>query len=113
MAQLASAATQLSKAALSQLDLRQHSATHPRLGVVDHIVCNPLGEDADLSSAAIAAQAIGKEHGTVSQTAQLLMAALSMDADIHERAGKGTQNIGCFHILQNTFLLDDLCVTVA
>lgn len=59
--QLASAVVKLSKAALSQLDLRQHTATHPRLGVVDHIVCNPLGPIAELSSAAKAAQRIG-EH---------------------------------------------------
>lgn len=57
--QLATAAVQLSKAALSLLDLQQHTATHPRLGVVDHIVCNPLGTEAQLRSAAEAAQSIG------------------------------------------------------
>lgn len=57
--QLATAAVQLSKAALSLLDLQQHTATHPRLGVVDHITCNPLGTEAQLSSAAEAAQSIG------------------------------------------------------
>eukprot|EP00435_Cladocopium_sp_Y103_P047407 s1622_g13.t3 len=29
--------------ALQTLDLRKHVATHPRLGVVDHVACNPLG----------------------------------------------------------------------
>lgn len=29
--------------ALSSLDLRTHVASHPRVGVVDHIACNPLG----------------------------------------------------------------------
>ena len=57
--QLATAAVQLSRAALTQLDLRQHTATHPRLGVVDHISCNPLGAQAQLSHAADAAQTIG------------------------------------------------------
>jgi len=29
--------------ALQSLDLRMHTASHPRVGVVDHIACNPLG----------------------------------------------------------------------
>lgn len=29
--------------ALRSLDLRAHTASHPRVGVVDHIACNPLG----------------------------------------------------------------------
>jgi len=29
--------------ALRSLDLRTHTASHPRVGVVDHIACNPLG----------------------------------------------------------------------
>lgn len=39
---IAAAATTLSRAALSFIDLRSHEATHPRLGVVDHISCHPL-----------------------------------------------------------------------
>jgi hypothetical protein len=57
--QLVIAAVQLSKAALSLLDLQEHTATHPRLGVVDHITCNPLGSEAQLSSATEAALSIG------------------------------------------------------
>ena len=33
----------LSRAALQLLDLRRHDASHPRLGVVDHIALHPLG----------------------------------------------------------------------
>ncbi|KAL6746407.1 Formiminotransferase subdomain-containing protein [Haematococcus lacustris] len=40
--QLAQGVVHLSQTALSCLDLRQHSATHPRLGVVDHISLHPL-----------------------------------------------------------------------
>lgn len=30
--------------ALLNLDLRSHIASHPRVGTVDHVACNPLGE---------------------------------------------------------------------
>ena len=60
--QLAAAAVDLSKSALSVLDLQQHTATHPRIGVVDHISCNPLGAQAELCSAAEVAQSIGVPH---------------------------------------------------
>lgn len=57
--QLASAAVKLSKAALMALDLRGHRATHPRLGVVDHISCHPVGASAHLSDAAELATELG------------------------------------------------------
>lgn len=40
--QLAAAVVALAQEALQLLDLRQHTATHPRLGTVDHISCHPL-----------------------------------------------------------------------
>jgi hypothetical protein len=40
--QLSSAILALSRAALASLDLSRHTATHPRLGVVDHISVHPL-----------------------------------------------------------------------
>ncbi|CAK0753391.1 hypothetical protein CVIRNUC_002217 [Coccomyxa viridis] len=60
---LAAAAAEVSKTALSLLDLQQHTATHPRIGVVDHISCNPLGAEAELCSAAEVAQSIGRSLG--------------------------------------------------
>lgn len=57
--QLAAAAVALSDAALQALDLRQHDAAHPRLGVVDHISCQPVGSNAQLSEAADMAHSIG------------------------------------------------------
>ena len=39
-------------AALSSLDLRAHTASHPRLGVVDHISCHPLLQPSDVHAAA-------------------------------------------------------------
>ncbi len=41
--QLAAAVLSLSRRALQLLDLRQHTATHPRLGAVDHVSVHPLG----------------------------------------------------------------------
>ena len=41
------------------MDLRTHVATHPRLGVVDHVLCSPLGS-ADASQAVRAAAAIAR-----------------------------------------------------
>jgi Formiminotransferase domain, N-terminal subdomain len=58
--QLADAVVALSRAALRELDLRQHDATHPRLGIVDHISCQPVGPEATLSDAASVAIRIGK-----------------------------------------------------
>lgn len=58
--ELAAAAVALSRAALQVLDLRQHDATHPRLGIVDHISCQPVGPDAQLSEAADVARSIGQ-----------------------------------------------------
>ncbi len=88
-AQLASAAVRLSKAALSLLDLQQHTATHPRLGVVDHIVCNPLGAQADLSSAAEAAQRIGRP---IPLTLSAVCKVLGMTQKVRQRC----RNVGCF-----------------
>ncbi len=36
---------------LQHLDLRQHAATHPRLGVIDHISLHPLQPTAATSAA--------------------------------------------------------------
>lgn len=58
--QLADAVVALSRAALRELDLRQHDATHPRLGIVDHISCQPVGPEATLSDAANVAIRIGE-----------------------------------------------------
>ncbi|BDA46386.1 probable formimidoyltransferase-cyclodeaminase [Coccomyxa sp. Obi] len=61
--QLARTAVHLARAALAAIDLRLHSASHPRLGVVDHISCHPLGTGATLSSATEAARLIGAQLG--------------------------------------------------
>ena len=57
--QLASAAVRLARAAIELLDLRQHAASHPRLGVVDHISLQPAGLDSPPQAAAEVARAIG------------------------------------------------------
>ena len=98
--QLASAAVQLSKAALSLLDLRQHTATHPRLGVVDHIVCNPLGAQAELSSAAEAAQRIGRPSTLT--FGQVLLSVIRTKP-WHDKKGRtALQKCGMLQVAQNT-----------
>ena len=61
-AQLAGAVAALARHALAVLDFRQHTASHPRLGTVDHISCHPLGckDLGALQEAASAAQQIGE-----------------------------------------------------
>ena len=58
-AQLIQAALALSKAALAAVDLTHHDASHPRLGVVDHVSCQPVGRAATIAVAATIASAIG------------------------------------------------------
>ena len=59
---LGAAATALAERALSLVDLRDHAATHPRCGVVDHISCHAVG-DADASVAVSLARGIGARVG--------------------------------------------------
>lgn len=50
----------LAQASLLELDIRQHDAAHPRLGIVDHISCQPVGPPAAMSEAAAVARRIGE-----------------------------------------------------
>lgn len=59
-APLQSAVTDVVRTALRTIDLGQHSGSHPRLGVVDHICLHPLGA-ANLTDAATVAQEIASE----------------------------------------------------
>ena len=66
--QLSRAAVELARAALRLLDLRHHSASHPRLGVVDHIAVQPAGGAATLDGAADVARAVGENLGVLRHT---------------------------------------------
>lgn len=84
----------LSVAALSEIDLRQHSATHPRLGVVDHISCHPLshGEnptDIDIAAhtARTIAQQLGDTHGLPSYLYGKAHPATKPLADVRRQLG--------------------------
>jgi hypothetical protein len=59
--QLAATVAAVAHAALAAIDLRAHSATHPRLGVLDHVSLHPLGPQASLQLAGQAAAAIGQQ----------------------------------------------------
>ena len=59
--QLVNAVARMAGAAISALDLQEHEGSHPRLGVVDHISCHPLGS-ASLSMAAETARSLGESR---------------------------------------------------
>ena len=59
---LGAVATTLAEKALSLVDLREHAATHPRCGVVDHISCHAVG-DAPPGVAVSLAHGIGAHIG--------------------------------------------------
>jgi len=65
---IAQGAATVSAKALELIDLRKHHATHPRLGVVDHISCHPLVQDGNAMSHARGAarkiaRLLGEEYG--------------------------------------------------
>jgi len=53
---------ELAEIAIGSLDLRNHTANHPRIGVVDHISLHPLGHK-DTSDAKDCALQLGKHFG--------------------------------------------------
>ncbi len=58
--QLLKGALNIAHSILAKLDLRAHHATHPRLGIIDHISCSPLHPVDDLQPAARLAGQLGK-----------------------------------------------------
>ena len=58
--QLANAAVSLAREALQLVNLGEQTASHPRVGTVDHISCHPFSSEAPLAAADEAAQLIGK-----------------------------------------------------
>jgi len=76
---LAECATRVAAAAASLLDLRAHAATHPRLGVVDHISCHPLGAAA-VGSAARVARRVGERLGAEAGVSVLFYGAADVAA---------------------------------
>lgn len=53
--QLSECVISIAKEAARRISLRDHVATHPRLGVVDHIACHHLGEPQQAAAAQSAA----------------------------------------------------------
>ncbi|EFN58522.1 hypothetical protein CHLNCDRAFT_17265, partial [Chlorella variabilis] len=87
---LAAAASTLARAALALLDLRQHAATHPRLGCVDHISCHPLPTSEAGSAAAAAAAA---DAGELRQRQQDEAGAAALAVAIASELGSGPQAV--------------------
>ena len=94
---LGAAATALAERALSLVDLRDHAATHPRCGVVDHISCHAVG-DADASVAVSLARGIGARVGDRLGVPVLLYGAASAKgaalADLRRRHGYFRETAG-------------------
>jgi glutamate formiminotransferase len=72
-AQLVEIVTQLATMAVRAVNLRDHVATHPRLGVVDHISCHPLDPSFELKAAGQVAHSIGISLSAVLPTMPVLM----------------------------------------
>lgn len=59
-AAIAASVASLAAAAAESIDLSRHTATHPRLGVVDHISCHPLRPHHGLAAASAAALGVAE-----------------------------------------------------
>lgn len=49
---VAEASLEVSRSALRAIDLRAHKASHPRVGVVDHVSIHPVGNTAEAKASA-------------------------------------------------------------
>lgn len=76
-AALAAATLALAREALRLVDLRTHTATHPRLGALDHVSVHPLLADADAAD--------------VERAAEGLAAAAALAGAIAQQLGEGLQ----------------------
>lgn len=91
-ARVAQAAIEVSRRALKLVDLRTHDASHPRVGVIDHISIHPLGsnptdEAATLQAGRTIAETLGNEGLSI-----LLYGGLKNDLRLAE-VGKILSNI--------------------
>lgn len=62
-ARVAQAAIEVSRRALKSIDLRTHDASHPRVGVVDHISIHPVGSPTDEAATLQAGRTIAETLG--------------------------------------------------
>ena len=62
LVQLANAAVSLAREALQLVNLGEQTASHPRVGTVDHISCHPFSSEAPLAAADETAQLIGEQQ---------------------------------------------------
>ncbi|KAL4443039.1 hypothetical protein ABPG77_008530 [Micractinium sp. CCAP 211/92] len=86
---LASAAVGLARAALETVDMRSHAASHPRLGVVDHISCHPLPttcQQQDGETEASAQPAAHQQASTRSGAAEAQVAAVQQQQQQQQEA---------------------------
>ncbi len=86
---LVDAALAVSTSALELVDLRGHEATHPRLGVVDHVSCHPLLRDpVTMGAARMARDAIGRALGERGLATYLYGVGVEVDlATVRRRFG--------------------------
>jgi glutamate formiminotransferase len=98
--QLADAAVRIAVEALEGLDLRSHTATHPRMGVADHISCHPLNDAAALEDAAALAKTIAEKLATGPHELPVYLYGSASDsnkslADIRRQLGEHSACMTC------------------
>ncbi|KAG0571004.1 hypothetical protein KC19_6G204300 [Ceratodon purpureus] len=103
---LQAAVTDVVRTALRTIDLSQHSGSHPRLGVVDHICMHPLGK-ASMADTAAVARGIASEIGESLQVPAFLYGAAHGSGrpldDIRRGLGYFQPNNGGLWIGSNIF----------
>lgn len=93
--QFAADVASVSATALRVLDLRTHSATHPRLGAVDHISCHPLQPRDALAAAVAVAHGIARALSAADLQLPVLMYGAANDSgaklrDLRRACGAST-----------------------
>ena len=96
--QLTSHVVDLACEAIGLVDMRQHEATHPRLGAVDHISCHPVTERPQAHAATQAALDIAAALSAREARVSILMygqasASLSKLRDIRRECGASLARI--------------------
>jgi glutamate formiminotransferase len=66
--QLVACAADLAVAAAATISLKHHQATHPRLGAIDHVVCQYLPSEGDGGEVA----AVAAAHGIAAKVSERL-----------------------------------------
>lgn len=97
---VARASIEVSRQALRSIDLRSHEASHPRIGVVDHVSVHPLGESGEefaRQAGLMIATALGEEGVPVLLYGDLRNGRRLAEVRLGEGATSGSRwaNVNC------------------